>query len=76
MVGGDRRDITDSARGKWAVQVRRDVTDRARGKVVVRERLNVTDCKGVSVRERRKFTDSARGEESLGRNVMIQTVQR
>ena len=35
--GGERHDVTDSARGKEVVGERRDVTDFARGKVVVGE---------------------------------------
>ena len=31
-MGGERRDVTESARGKWVVLARLDVTDSARGK--------------------------------------------
>ena len=57
--------------------MRRDVTDSAGCKVVFRERRDVTDNvrgEGV-VRERRDGTESARGKRSLGRDVMLQTVQ-
>ena len=57
----ESRDVKDSAKEKGFGEERRDVTDSASGK-------------GVG-RERRHVTDSAMGKWSLGRDVMLQTVQ-
>ena len=57
--------------------MRRDITDSARGKEVVREGRYVTDglrLKGVCG-ERRDVAYRARGKRSVGRDVMLQTVQ-
>ena len=52
---------------------RRSVTECGRGKGVVRERHNVRQCKGSFVRV--VMLDSARGNGSIGRVVMLKTVQ-
>ena len=54
--------MLDNARGERGRSGKNDVTDSARWKVVVRVRRDVTD--------------GARGKVSVGRDVMLQTVQR
>ena len=61
MVVRERRDVTDSARGKVFIRERRDTTDSAWGIEVGFKRLDVTV--------------SARGMWSSGRDVKLQTVQ-
>jgi len=60
-LDGERRDVTDSARGKVVVGERCDVIDSARGK-------------GLDG-ERRDVTHSARGKWSLERNMKLKRVQ-
>ena len=68
MVGGERRDVIDSARGKGSVLEGRDVTDSARGKGFVNERRDVSDsATGKGVGGEKPDVIDARGcsEETL-----------
>ena len=71
-IGGEKRDVTDIARDEGVGGETRDVTYSVSGKRVVRERRYTYNLRWKwVVREICDVTDSARGMESLGRDVML-----